>query len=563
MTWKQVTHGRRFLVLWAIALSIVLWLGGGHPNAVYGINPLDNKPETADVVLDGKSLFEVTNFGNSSAQERADLISSKLANVVDQSVNVSRNGTTIILLDATGETINNGRLLTVSKNDVRFYNQVNSAEFTAVELAAQWRTEIEDALTTARTQRSPGVVRQSVAFSLGALLISAIAHWWLRRAQKRILANPLQELRRLLKQSESDATQIRSSLLKCSVSIALFCARVMIWCVAIGYIINLFPQTRESGYLALRTIRDSLFSPVFPLGDNAYSIIDLLVLLGAFFGIFLASTLFTNILRSRILDIAGLSAGSREAIAALTRYTLIALGSLVILQVWGLDLSSLTLLASALGVGIGFGFQNIARDFGSGLILLFERPVQVGDFVEVGTFQGTVDRIGARSTSIKTLDRVSIIVPNSYFLENQVINWSHENPLSRIAIPVGVSYESDPEEVRSLLLKAADKHAAVVTHPKPQVFFDGFGDSSLNFFLLIWIVRPEHQLIIKSDLYFQVFKLFKENNITIPFPQRDLHIRSGHLPIEVESSSHALSPTVLNDSTLENINPADLPEGRY
>ncbi|MEB3212253.1 MAG: mechanosensitive ion channel domain-containing protein [Leptolyngbyaceae bacterium] len=546
------SRSSRFMLLWAIALLMVLWIGGGRGLPTYGLSPLETNPEIADVVLDGQSLFEVTPYGNTTARDRADLISSKLADAIDNSISVSRNSTSIVLLDATGETVENGRLLTVSKSDVQYYNQTYSTDLTAAQLAAEWESEIQDALDRARNQRTPDVFRQSLLFSAAALILAAIAHWWLRRVQRRVLEHPLQALRRLLQQSESDTIQIRSTLIKCTLSISLFLLRIVFWAIAIGYVINSFPQTRVSGYRALRTVQDSLFSPVFPLGDNSYSVIDLLVLLGAFFGIFLAATLITNVLRSRILNIAGLSAGSREAIAALTRYTLIALGALVILQVWGLDLSSLTLLASALGVGIGFGFQNIARDFGSGLILLFERPVQVGDFVEVGDYKGTVDRIGARSTSVKTLDRISVIVPNSYFLENQVINWSHENPLSRISIPVGVSYSSDPEQVRTLLLKAADKHSSVVNHPKPQVFFDGFGDSALNFRLLVWIVNPDRQLIIKSDLYFQVFAVFKENNITIPFPQRDLHVRSGHLPISLDASTQSNESHLLNDLGAEN-----------
>ncbi|MEL6221207.1 MAG: mechanosensitive ion channel domain-containing protein [Cyanobacteria bacterium J06627_8] len=560
--WHRLNPGYRRLVLFAIALSTVLWIGISSGPHAYGIIPLDAEIETADVVLDGQSLFEVADYGNTSAQERADQISSKLANAVDAgdaAIGLSRTGAELILIDATGEPIDNGQLLTVSKNDARAYNRVHSPDVSAERLAAQWQRDIQAALTQARTQRSPDVIRQSLLISIGVLVVTAIAYWWLRRTQRRILANPFQELQRILKDAESDATQIRSSLLSCLISITLFVARFAIWVLSIGYVINLFPQTRESGYRTLRIIRDSLISPVLPLGDNIYSAIDLLVLIGAFLGIFLTSTLVTNVLRSRILNIAGLSAGSREAIATLTRYTLIALGALVVLQVWGLDLSSLALLASALGVGIGFGFQNIARDFGSGLILLFERPVQVGDFVEVGAFQGTVNRIGARSTSVVTLDRVSIIVPNSYFLENQVINWSHENPLSRIAIPVGVSYNSDPEEVRTLLIEAAANHEAVVKHPNPQVFFDGFGDSALNFLLLVWIVKPERQLVIKSELYFQVFRLLNDKGIKIPFPQRDLHVRSGHLPVKLDAPTQLYQARVSQDSSSENGGVSDLP----
>ncbi|MEM7771452.1 MAG: mechanosensitive ion channel domain-containing protein [Cyanobacteria bacterium P01_A01_bin.37] len=552
--WFNCTPTQRGVmsVLWAIALALTLWIGLAAKLPAQGIVQLEETIDTAAVVLDGQPLFDVAAYGETSAQERADIISSKLDNVVNQTVSVSRTGKTIILLDATGNAIEDGELLTVEKNDVRTFNRTNTPNVSAEQLAAQWRTDIQNALNQAEEERSVDFLRRALLLSAASLMFAAIAHWWLRRIQRRVLVNPLQEIKHLLKQSESDTARIWTSLLKSLASLALILARIGIWCASIGYVVNLFPQTRESGYRAFRTIRDSLLSPIFPLGDHTYSVTDIFILIGAFFGIFLAATLLTNVLRSRILNIAGISTGSQEAIATLTRYTLIALGTLVILQVWGLDLSSLTLLASALGVGIGFGFQNIAKDFGSGLILLFERPVQVGDFVEVGLFQGTVDRIGARSTSVKTLDRVSIIVPNSYFLENQVINWSHENPLSRISIPVGVSYDADPEDVRALLLQAAEEHAAIVHFPKPQVFFDGFGESSLNFLLLVWIVQPNQQLIIKSDLYFQVFALLKRKDIKIPFPQRDLHVRSGQLPIHLNSAHEFPLPTPSIDSDAVN-----------
>ncbi len=513
------------------------------------------------MVLDGQTLFEVANTGQVSAEVRADEISEKLAEARDgDALTISRTDRTLFLIeDLTGngsglvssdeEDIISEELLTVEKTDVQAYNRTHEATLSAEDLADQWTTEIELALERAREERSLAFLQRALLLTLAAVTIAAIAHWWLRRIQRQVQKHPWQALQRLMKPSDSSGdTQLRTSLIRILGGIALILARIATWCAAIVYVIFLFPQTRESMYEVFRAVTDSLFSPMLPLGGRSYSVTDLFILIAAFFGVFLGATVVANVLRSRILNIAGISTGSQEAIASLTRYTLVALGSLVVLQVWGLDLSSLTLLASALGVGIGFGFQNIAKDFGSGLILLFERPVQVGDFVEVGEFQGTVDRIRARSTSIKTLDQVSIIVPNSYFLENQVINWSHENPLSRIAIPVGVSYSSDPEHVRKILIQSATAHSGVVRLPKPQVFFNGFGDSSLDFLLLVWIVEPNRQPSIRSDLYFQIFTLFKQEGIEIPFPQRDLHVRSGHLPVSLKGNAHSSVSEALLDS---------------
>ena len=208
------------------------------------------------------------------------------------------------------------------------------------------------------------------------------------------------------------------------------------------------------------------------------------------------------------------------------------LGAVVVLQIWGIDLSSLALIASGLGIGIGFGLQGLVRDFVSGLVLVFERPVQVGDFVDFGAVKGTVNRIGSRSTEIRTLDHVAIIVPNSRLLDQEIINWSHGNPVSRIRLPVGVAYASDPTQVKQVLLEACRQSDEILITPLPQVFFLGFGDNALRFELLVWIAQPHRQLVIKSDLYFAIEALLRQHHIEVPFPQRDLHLRTGSLPLE-------------------------------
>jgi small-conductance mechanosensitive channel len=278
---------------------------------------------------------------------------------------------------------------------------------------------------------------------------------------------------------------------------------------------------------------DSFTAEVIPLGNTRYSLEDIIVLVVMILGVVIASKIIADLFKARILSLARINRGAREAIAIILRYVLLLIGLFVLLPVWGVDLSSFAILASALGVGIGFGFQDIAKNFGSGIVLVFERPIQVGDFVEVGEFLGTIERIGARSTLIRTLDQVSIIMPNSRFLEDEVINWSHDNPVSRLHLPVGVAYASDVDKVRDVLIEAAQNHPFILSHPKPHVLFQGFGDSSLDFELLVWTRDPSKQLYIKSDLNFRIERLFRENQVEIPFPQRDLHVRSGALPLAV------------------------------
>jgi small-conductance mechanosensitive channel len=212
----------------------------------------------------------------------------------------------------------------------------------------------------------------------------------------------------------------------------------------------------------------------------------------------------------------------------MVKYFLILAGIFSILQTNGLDLSAFGILAGAVGVGIGFGLQNITNNFISGLIILFEQPIKEGDRIEVGDVSGDVIKISARSTMIVTNDNISIIVPNSQFIDSQVINWSHNDRNIRFNFPVGVSYKEDPQKIKKILLEVAKNNSGVLNLPEPDVLFEEFGDSSLNFNLRVWsseyINRPK---VLKSQLYYEVFKRFKEEGVEIPFPQRDLHLSSG------------------------------------
>jgi len=185
-------------------------------------------------------------------------------------------------------------------------------------------------------------------------------------------------------------------------------------------------------------------------------------------------------------------------------------------------------LAGAIGVGIGFGLQNITNNFISGLIILFEQPIKVGDRIEVGDVNGDVIKISARSTMVVTNDNITIVVPNSQFIDNQVINWSHSDRMVRFNFPVGVAYREDPEKIRRILLEVAKDNKGVLESPESDVLFEEYGDNSINFNLRVWtseyVNRPK---VLKSQLYYEIFRRFKEQGVEIPFPQRDLHLRSG------------------------------------
>lgn len=243
-----------------------------------------------------------------------------------------------------------------------------------------------------------------------------------------------------------------------------------------------------------------------------------------------ASRLTRFILDEEVLVRLDLPKGVPSTISTLTNWTILVAGLLVAAGVAGIDLSRVTLLAGALGVGIGFGLQNLVNNFVSGLILVFERPIAVGDWVEVGTLVGRVQRIGMRSSTVRTLNGAEVIVPNGNLIANEVTNWTLTDRRRRIEVSVGVKYGTDPERVLAILLKIAGDHEEVLAYPEPTAFFTGFGDSSLNFALRAWTHTFEDHFRVRSELTVAVNAALKEADIEIPFPQRDLHLRSVSEP---------------------------------
>ncbi|MBI0401782.1 mechanosensitive ion channel family protein [Cyclobacterium marinum] len=244
--------------------------------------------------------------------------------------------------------------------------------------------------------------------------------------------------------------------------------------------------------------------------------------------VFVISELARRFLANKVLARYKIEVGIRQSIASFFKYLLIIIGLITILQNSNVDLSALGILAGAIGVGIGFGLQNITNNFISGLIILLERPIKVGDRIEVDEVYGDVEKISTRSTTILTNDNISIIVPNSQFIDNSVINWSHNDSNIRFNIPVGVSYKEDPEKIRRILLEVVKEYPGLLPKPEPDVLFDKYNDSSIDFNLRVWTTEYTNKPnVLKSQLYYAIFKKFKEENIEIPFPQRDLHIRSG------------------------------------
>ena len=272
----------------------------------------------------------------------------------------------------------------------------------------------------------------------------------------------------------------------------------------------------------LRTIFDF---PLFTMGSSPVTLMSTLVLVLSTFFLIMVTKLLKRWIVYKLMNRSSIEFGVRDAVASLIRYILLVLGFIVIFQSAGLDLSAFSILLGALGVGIGFGLQTLTNNLVSGLVILIECPIKLGDRVEVGEVKGDVIDISMRATTIRTNSNISVIVPNTHFVTSTVVNWSHHDRNIRFMIPVGVSYNEDPAKVRDILLKVAKDEPGILDQPEPTVLFDSYGDSALNFNLSVW--TQEYMSapgLLKSRLYFAIFERFREEGVEIPFPQRDIHI---------------------------------------
>jgi small-conductance mechanosensitive channel len=270
-----------------------------------------------------------------------------------------------------------------------------------------------------------------------------------------------------------------------------------------------------------------------PLPAIKLSLFQIFLLIALLVAIFWFSSQTKRFLFNRFLAKSGLDRSLQYAIAQIVSNIVLIVGIFIVLDNAGIHLGALTVFAGAVGVGVGFGLQNIASNFISGLVILAERPITVGDRVEVAGIVGQVQHIRARSTVIVTNDNITMIVPNSKFIDSPVTNWTYGDPRVRFRISVGVAYGSDIDKVRSALIAAGKENPHTLSDPEPSVFLEKFGDSSIEFELVVWSsemsYRPRRY---RSDLNFAIEKKLRETGIELAFPQRDLHIRSGVLQVQ-------------------------------
>jgi small-conductance mechanosensitive channel len=301
---------------------------------------------------------------------------------------------------------------------------------------------------------------------------------------------------------------------------ALF-INVVLWGVLLPILLLLWGV-----YDSLEGAMKGLLALGFNLGSQRISVGLLIASAGVLYGSFLASSILQKLFIDKMLVMRRVERGVRLAIGRLVHYVIIVAGFFWVLTILGFEITKLTIMLSALGVGIGFGLQGVVNNFVSGLIVLFERPVRVGDIIELGGTWSEIKRIGLRSTTVRTFDEADVIIPNADLVSNQVTNWTLTNRQVRLIIPVGVAYGSDVALVIETLTACSNANENVSKTRPPVVLFLNFGESSLDFELRVWVLDVDNRLKTKSELNQEIDRSFREAKIEIAFPQRDLHLRS-------------------------------------
>lgn len=264
---------------------------------------------------------------------------------------------------------------------------------------------------------------------------------------------------------------------------------------------------------------------------NVKNIFDAIFVLLLLYGIY---TIVIKKFLQRIMQANSVNRGRQYAAQQIFKYLFFVIGAILVLDNFGIDITALLLGSAALLVGVGIGLQKTFNDLISGLILLFEGTISVGDIVNVHGVVASVKKIGIRTSTVETRDNIKVIIPNSQFIEQDVINWSHDNKLAKFFVKVTVAYGSDLNLVKQSLLEVIKQNPNVLDSPPPSVLFTDFGDSALNFELHFWSKNFWNIEATKSEIRFAIDKIFRENDIEIPYPQRDLHIKSTGLPVKTK-----------------------------
>lgn len=500
--------------------------------SVFLLSPLraEEPPQTkVPVVLDGRELLEIGPSGNATAEERAEFITSELKSALADSAGADKPPEIEIVRRQNEVVLEVG-----DRPFVRVKEADTVGALYPENQAKIWQEKLQSGLHKSWRERTANYTRwafQKIAIAFAvALLLQVLLILICRHVQQ-------QQLRE---------SQGRWGSLKLLILIVL---QIGVWAAFIIYSMQLFPVTREWFYYLVKLLDSTFNNRIFQLGEEAISLNRVFVLILMVAALWIGVGWFVRILRSRLLTLTAANRSHQDAIAFFVRYSLLFIGVLLVLNAGGIDFQSLAFLLGAIGVGIGFGLQNIAKDFISGLILIVARPIKIGELVQVGEFQGLVLRIGARTTEISHVDRHIITVPNSRFIEGEVLNWNRSG-LTRVKAYVKVPYGSDIDFVSKVLLAAAQvEHPDILRHPPPKVKFREYTEDGLQFRVVAFISDPLKQPKVRTHLYSQIERYLRRYGIEVPRPQQDLHLKDLNPEISawVRSATAHLSQTPEDD----------------
>lgn len=287
----------------------------------------------------------------------------------------------------------------------------------------------------------------------------------------------------------------------------------------------------------IKALAESFFKfELFSLKDSPVTVSSIFIFILLLFVFHFLSRMAQRLLRNHILNRIDMDMATQYTMLRVMHYLTMVIGLLIAFQVVGIDLSGLAVIFGFLSVGIGFGLQNITSNFMSGLILLMEKPIKVGDRVTVTDYLGDVLEINIRSTTIRTLQNVHVIVPNSEFVSSHVINWSHGDVKVRLDLVLPVAYGSDLEIIQAIFDRVAGKHPDILTHPEPLLHFEEFADSYWKLVAKVWLPNPKWKERVQSEFYMGIIKEFHNAGVVIPFPQRDVYLKQPETTIPPEFS---------------------------
>ena len=391
----------------------------------------------------------------------------------------------------------------------------------------------------------------SITIVLSVSLLDTLIHRWLLLARRKLAREQARQRRELLKAHSQDEPEALSVIEEELVDLDLINDqnRRLIRGISLGLILlglfltwaNMVPameilnrvEIGNTTKVLSYTVVDAAGIEHVEMSEQSVPItlqhLSIAILIGLV--TLVAGRNISGFLEITVLQRFNLQAGERYAITSIVRYVLVGVGVIFLFNTIGLGWGRVQWLVAAMGIGLGFGLQEIFANFMSGIILLFERPIRLGDVVTIGNIHGTVTRIRIRATTITDFDRKELVVPNKDFVSGQLINWTLSDSVLRVVIPVGVSYSSDIHLTKEVLLKVAKESERVIAEPKPTALFIGFGDSALEFELRVFCLSMESYILLKDEMHMKIMEAFRENGIEFAFPQRDIHIKNPKIDV--------------------------------